>query len=171
MRDTEAWPPSTGVCEYIARDHKAKIAGGVDTQIQICVHGNVGRNPVEREFTRTRDVCAGRYGGVVVDIRQRPTRLLRRGRQASKETGDPEAHAAFIGQRMMGKKSDRGRQGNCSDAKSASMCRDWPPAFRGDWCNPRYHVVPPRVCRPRTQPGRHRNPGASGAHHLIFNQD
>ena len=79
--------------EYIGRDHKAKIAGGVDVQIQICVDGNVGRNPAEREFTRTRDVGAGGYGGMVVDIRQRPTRLLRRGREASKEAGDPEADA------------------------------------------------------------------------------
>ena len=108
--------------EYIGRDHKAKIAGGVDVQIQICVDGNVGRNPAEREFTRTRDVGAGRYGGMVVDIRQRPTRLLRRGREASKEAGDPEADAAFIGQRTMGKKHDRGRQDDCSNAKSASMC-------------------------------------------------
>ena len=108
--------------EYIARDHKAKIAGGVDVQIQICVDGNVGRNPAEREFTRTRDVGAGGYGGVVVDIRQRPTRLLRRGREASKEAGDPEADAAFIGQRTMRKKRDRGRQDDCSNAKSASMC-------------------------------------------------
>ena len=55
------------------------------------------------EFARTRDVGAGRYGGMVVDIRQRPTRLLRRGRQASKEAGDPEADAAFVGQRTIGK--------------------------------------------------------------------
>ena len=66
-------------------------------QIQICVYGYVARNPAEFEFTRTRDVAAGGYGGVVVDIRQRPTRLLRRGREASKETGEPEADAAFIG--------------------------------------------------------------------------
>ena len=108
--------------ECIGRDHKAKIGDGVDIQIQICVDRNVGRNPVEREFTRTRDVGAGGYGGMVVDIRQRPTRLLRRGREASKEAGDPEADAAFIGQRTMGKKHDRGRQDDCSNAKSASTC-------------------------------------------------
>ena len=108
--------------ECIGRDHKAKIGDGVDIQVQIGVERNVGRNPVEREFARTRDVGARGDGGMVVDIRQRPTRLLRRGREASKEAGDPEADAAFIGQRTMGKKHDRGRQDDCSNAKSASTC-------------------------------------------------
>ena len=67
---------------------------------------------------------------MVVDIRQRPTRLLRRGREASKEAGYPEADAAFVGQRTIGKKNDRERQDACSNAEPASMCRDWPPAFR-----------------------------------------
>src|SRR5260370_11182436 len=97
------------------------MAGGFDMKIQICVYGKVAWNPAELEFTRTRDVGAGGYGGVVVDIRQRPTRLLRRGREASKEAGDPQADAAFIRQRTLGKKHDRGRQGDLSHAKSASM--------------------------------------------------
>jgi hypothetical protein len=40
---------------------------------------------------------------MIIDISQRPTGLLRSGCEASKETGDPETHAAFIGQRALRK--------------------------------------------------------------------
>ena len=52
---------------------------------------------------------------MVVNIRQRPTRLLRRGREASKEAGDPEADAALVGVCHAGKGGQhRNRQaGTC----------------------------------------------------------
>src|SRR5262249_23491809 len=41
----------------------------------------------------------GRYRCVVIECGERPARLLRRRGQASEESGDPEAHAAFVGER------------------------------------------------------------------------
>ena len=47
------------------------------------------------------------YVGVIINVRQRPSRLLRGGREAAEETGDPEAHAAFIGERIFRDRDDR----------------------------------------------------------------
>jgi hypothetical protein len=90
---------------------------------------------------------------MIVDCGQRSTRLLWCGRETSKETGNPETHTAFIGQRTLGKKRDRGRQDDYSNAESASICRDRPPAFHRGQRNSRRDIVPRKCVGSRIQLG------------------
>ena len=52
-----------------------------------------------RDLARKGDVGAGRYGGMIIDVRELKPGLQRGCCETAKEAGDPEAHAAFIGKR------------------------------------------------------------------------
>jgi hypothetical protein len=51
------------------------------------------------ELARSGDVGSGRHAGVIIDRRERPSRLLRRRREASEKARQPKAHTAFVGHR------------------------------------------------------------------------
>src|ERR1700738_2554024 len=81
--------------KYIAGNEQSEIAGRVEVRAQACgkPHGDF----LDFEFARERDVAAGREGRVIIDARERPSRLLWRRREAPEEAGNPEAHAALVG--------------------------------------------------------------------------
>jgi hypothetical protein len=55
----------------------------------------IAGNSLDLELARQRDIAAGRHGGMIIDICQRPSRLQRSRREAAEEAGEPEAHAAL----------------------------------------------------------------------------
>ena len=65
-----------------------------------------------------------------------------------------------------GKKRDRGRQDDYSNAESASICRDRPPAFHRGRRNSRCDIVPRKCVGSQIQLGYIANLRTSGTHHL-----
>src|SRR5262249_29268351 len=62
------------------------------------------------ELARSGDIGPGRHAGMIIDRRERPAGLLRRGCEAAEEPGKPEAHAAFVGTRSLRNEDARGGQ-------------------------------------------------------------
>ncbi len=88
-----------GRCEHVGRDDKANISGAMHAGIQIC-HQTYG-DLANLVILRKGYLAAPGYIGLIIDIRQRPSRLLRSGSKAAEEAGDPETHAAFVGKRTL----------------------------------------------------------------------
>ena len=80
---------------------------GVDLRLQI--QGDIS----DLEFLGERKGAAAGYIGIVENACHRPTRLLWSGREAAKETGNPETHTAFIGERNLRDRDNR-RKGDCT---------------------------------------------------------
>src|SRR5262249_16360419 len=101
--------------------------------------GEIDRNPADVELARSGHIGSGRHTGVIIDRRERPSRLLRRRREAPEKAGKPEAHAAFVGKRSLRKYDARGRQrGN----HSATFPRQAPAAI---CLSDSRHVAPGRL--------------------------
>jgi hypothetical protein len=85
------------------------VQAGVDLRLN--VRGEIS----DLEFTCKGYVTARGYVGVIIDGRQRPSRLLRGGREAAEETGDPETHTAFIGERIFRDRDNRRKRDYAPD--------------------------------------------------------
>src|ERR1700722_2089285 len=106
-------------CEDISRNDKSKISSGIEVRVQ--TSRQIGWDLSDFKFSRQGNVATCRHRGMIIDRGERPTRLLGCGRKASKETWDPETHAAFIRRCAMGRKNCHRRHDDCCNAKSASM--------------------------------------------------
>src|SRR6202040_1966254 len=91
------------------------ISGGVQAGVylRLNVRGEISDLELPCQGYRT----ARGYVGVIINGRQRPSRLLRRSREAAEETRDPEAHAAFVGERIFRSRDNR-RQRECAPDQS-----------------------------------------------------
>ena len=87
--------------KYVLRYAKIKVG----FRIEICVHVSVEirGEAAGGDLTRERHIASCRYGGVVVHRRIRKSRLLRSRCKASEKSRHPEADAAFVGPRPVGK--------------------------------------------------------------------
>jgi hypothetical protein len=82
-------------CKYIGGNEQSEVPAGIEVRAQVC--GQIQRDFPDLELARERDVAAGGDGRVIIDGRERPSRLLGGCREAPEESGYPEAHAAFVG--------------------------------------------------------------------------
>src|SRR5262249_54439708 len=87
--------PKHGRGEGVGWHQQAEIG----FRLEACAHvrGEIDGDSADVELACAGDVGAGRHAGVIIDRCERPSRLLRSGREAPEEARKPKAHAAFIG--------------------------------------------------------------------------
>ena len=80
--------------EGVGRHGECEVGSRIETRAEIC--SGRDRESADLELARSGDVGSGRHAGVIIDRRERPSGLLRRCCEAAEESGQPEAHAAFV---------------------------------------------------------------------------
>ena len=85
---TVAWPPKNRRGERVGRQGQGEIGSRIEVRAQ--VHVEIDGDFADRDLARPRHVGSGRHAGMIIDGRERPSRLQRSCREAAEEAGDPK---------------------------------------------------------------------------------